>query len=839
MVRRAMCSLAVKVGRPKLKVSKLVVIGAILLFFAASCAQRREEQIYRSAKSQYQQGRFADATAEAETGYQLARDPNSEWHWKFAVLLAELRILNGKTAAADELLGQNPPTQFHYLAPRYEMLRGYSLARHKKATEAQAAFQQAIADAHAANDPETEADAWLWLGASRYTPDQFDADELAFRHAQELAEKNHLLIEKAEALNDRGLLQFKREHYADAIPILEAARDAAVEAHADFIGTLALNNLAECYESLGDLDRALEAQRINIERQERFGLKPSLSGAYSDMGGVLIKRGDLTAAVPYLRRAFDAVSKDAPAQYAFAAGSLADVLQQTGSLDEAEQFNQIALQFVNPQKKKDLATFTSTQAAIAERRGQHGYAISLYRNVLETARDIPSVLWQTHAALGHLYASAGDFKEADASYSKVISVIAANRADQLKSDYKITFLSNLIRFYQDYVALLMQQGESERALEIADSSRASVLTEDLTGKSDPSRPTLIAQLRKAAKASRSVFLFYWLAPKQSYVWAITASACKAFPLADEKQIEQDVVSYRSLIEEQKRDPLAASSPAGLRLFQELVGPAAPVIQQGANVVLVPDGALHNLNFETLLVPAPTPHYWIEDATISVAPSLSILQTGKLVRPTERSLLLMGNPLTKGTGYPELPEAAAEIAQIQRQFPAAHSNVITGAQAVVEAYAAAKPENYSTIHFATHVDANAPSPLDSAIILSPQANGFRLYARDVAATPLKADLVTISACHGAGARTLSGEGLVGFAWAFFQARAQNVVTSLWDVSDQSTAELMDHFYGGVTRNQPYASALREAKLQMLHDSNYKRPYYWAPFQLYSRTLTTVQ
>jgi CHAT domain-containing protein len=196
---------------------------------------------------------------------------------------------------------------------------------------------------------------------------------------------------------------------------------------------------------------------------------------------------------------------------------------------------------------------------------------------------------------------------------------------------------------------------------------------------------------------------------------------------------------------------------------------------------------------------------------------------------------MGNPITQGTGYPDLPEAAAEIANIQRQFPATDSNVLTGAQAVVESYFAAKPAKYSTIHFATHVDANAKSPLDSAIILSPQASGFRLYARDVAGTPLNADLVTISACRSAGARTLSGEGLVGFAWAFFQAHARNVVTSLWDVSDQSTAQLMEKFYSGVTAHHAYARALRDAKLQMLHNSNYKRPYYWAPFQLYSRTL----
>jgi CHAT domain-containing protein/Tfp pilus assembly protein PilF len=744
-------------------------------------------------------------------------------------------LLNGKTGAADAILATAPPAEFRSLIPRYEMLRGYSLARHKSYSQAEELFKSAIFDAHALGDSETEADSLLQFGMFQLGSHQYDAADTAFRRAQDVSETNHLGYQDAVAINDRGLLQIRRERYADAISLLETARDSASGAGAGFIAALALNNLAVCYENLGDLDRALESQKASVARQEQFGLKTLLSYGYSELGTIFLKKGETSAAIPYFQRAFDAVSQDAPVQYAFSAGNLANVLQQTGSLDRAEQINQIAFKFVDPKNSADLATFTATRAAIAEKRGQHNQAVSHYQEVLSLAKDIPSILWQTYADLAAVYAAQGDFQTADASYSKAISVIAANRADQLKSDYKITFLSNLIHFYQDYVALLMRHGDYDRALEIADSSRASVLTEDLAGNSEPSRSTLIAQMRKAARASHSVFLFYWLAPKQSYLWAITGTACKFYPLADQKQIEQDVTSYRALIEEQKRDPLALASPAGTRLFQELIAPAASLIPKDASVVIVPDGVLHNVNFETLLVSTPTPHYWIEDATITVAPSLSILQAGKSATPTRRSLLIMGNPITQGTGYPDLPEAAAEIANIQRQFPAGDSNILTGAQAVVESYFAAKPAKYSTIHFATHVDANAKSPLDSAIILSPQAGGFRLYARDVAGTPLNADLVTISACRSAGARTLSGEGLVGFAWAFFQAHARNVVTSLWDVSDQSTAQLMEKFYRGVRANHAYAQALREAKLQMLHNSNYKRPYYWAPFQLYSRTL----
>ena len=559
-------------------------------------------------------------------------------------------------------------------------------------------------------------------------------------------------FQKAETLNNRGFIQLQRERYADAYSFTGVRSQLGEPGWRRYISAPALNQL-------GGVLRKISATWIEHSKPKKVACSNKSSTDWGRFSTTVVpswaqhfcsERVKLEAAIGYLQRAFDAVSKDVPFQYSFSAGSLGDALEQTGSLDKAEHFNQIAFRFADPKDTTQLASLTSTQAAIAERRGSHDQALSLYQKTLELAHNTPSILWQTYAALADVYSAKGDFQNADANYSKALSVIAANRADQLKSDYKITFLSNLIHFYQEYVTLLIQHGDSDRALGIADSSRASVLTEDLLGQSEPTHTSLISQLHKAATASHSVFLFYWLAPKQSYLWAITATECKAFPLPDQRQIDQEVASYRSLIEEQKRDPLAGSSPTGIRLFQELIGPVATFIPPGTRVVVVPDGALHNLNFETLLVSTPTPHYWIEDAIISVAPSLSILQAGKSVTPTERSLLLMGDPLTKGTGYPDLPEAAAEIAGIQRLFPATHSKVLTGGQAFVNAYFAAQPQKYSTIHFATHVDANAQSPLDSAIILSPQSDGFRLYARDVARTPLSADLVTISACHGAGA-----------------------------------------------------------------------------------------
>jgi CHAT domain-containing protein len=77
-------------------------------------------------------------------------------------------------------------------------------------------------------------------------------------------------------------------------------------------------------------------------------------------------------------------------------------------------------------------------------------------------------------------------------------------------------------------------------------------------------------------------------------------------------------------------------------------------------------------------------------------------------------------------------------------------------------------------------------------------------------------------------------LVGLSWAFLRAGAHNVVGALWDVSSISSAQLMDDFYGELQKGKSPSSALRAAKLKLLHSDQkqFRRPFYWAPFQLYT-------
>ena len=110
------------------------------------------------------------------------------------------------------------------------------------------------------------------------------------------------------------------------------------------------------------------------------------------------------------------------------------------------------------------------------------------------------------------------------------------------------------------------------------------------------------------------------------------------------------------------------------------------------------------------------------------------------------------------------------------------------------------------------------------------DGF-LRLHDIYNLRLGADLVVLSGCQTGLGKAVQGEGLVGLTRGFMYAGARRVVASLWQVDDESTADLMRRFYRAMLKDGRRPSeALRAAQLEMSRDRRWAAPFYWAGFVL---------
>jgi CHAT domain-containing protein len=145
--------------------------------------------------------------------------------------------------------------------------------------------------------------------------------------------------------------------------------------------------------------------------------------------------------------------------------------------------------------------------------------------------------------------------------------------------------------------------------------------------------------------------------------------------------------------------------------------------------------------------------------------------------------------------------------------------------------------FQVIHFATHALINNQHPELSGLVLSlvdekgRLQDGF-LRLNDIYNLQLPAELVVLSACQTGLGKEIRSEGLIGLTRGFMYAGAPRVITSLWQVDDKATSELMGRFYRGLLGDKKLsaAAALREAQILMWRQKGWQSPYYWAAFSL---------
>jgi CHAT domain-containing protein/tetratricopeptide (TPR) repeat protein len=748
----------------------------------------------------------------------------SPWHWSLRLLAAEALIYQAKYAEAGSLLGDAVPEQFSQVRAR-QLIDRALLSLYSSGNVGDWLRQARVI----VRAPDLSIRLESVAGNQEYFQRHNEQAQEFYRAALDRAVRYGDPYYLASALNNVSLTSKRLNRFEESIDFGERAIAEAVKAGARRVEASAHSNVGSSYAYLGQFEVALRHQRKGLEMLRQMGMRSAEMVALGELGLTVDMAGDSDGAIRQYRIAYDMArdlgSKRDATRFA---ENLAVTFIRRKQWAEAENWNRRA---------EELAAITGENTAylrrnsawIAKEMGRPEEAARIAKALLADSKAPAEMQWVAHDLLGRLADDRGRRAEAGAEFAKALALIEGAQSALADSQHKITLLSYLIPFYQDYVGLLAEQKDDAAALRVVESSRARVLAERMGRNVQSGAAPPLGAVREFARKVNASVLTFWLAPDRSYAWLIRPEGVRRFALPPAAQVAALVTAYRKIVEHSVQDPLAAADPA---LWNGVMAEIAAAIPKGSRVIVIPDGALHRLNLETLVVPGPAPHYWIEDAEIAVAPSIAIAMAAAPGAHGDRGLLVIGDPDYRGTGYDPLPAASREVRDVAAHFGGASPAVITGAKASPASYRQAQPERFAAIHFAAHAEANEERPLESAVVLAPAGDSYKLYARDVVDIPIHADLVTLSACRSAGAREYAGEGLIGFAWAFLQAGARAVVAGLWDVSDVSAEPLMAKFYEGVNARHDPVTALREAELSLLHGgARFQKAFYWGAFQTY--------
>lgn len=311
---------------------------------------------------------------------------------------------------------------------------------------------------------------------------------------------------------------------------------------------------------------------------------------------------------------------------------------------------------------------------------------------------------------------------------------------------------------------------------------------------------------------------------------------------DKYELEKKVLRYNQLISNRSVSFISESR----ELFDILILPIVNNLIGVDTLCIVPDGFLWNAPFQAMQ--SSENKYLIEEYSLYYAPSamaLKEIRSGDSIS-SHHAFLSFANPTPPNRGelqkettrkvkfYSSLPDAENEVKGISKLF-SGRKIILSGLEANETNFYKHAP-TYDVIHIATHGKLIDENPLKSFLLMSSSndKNGdYYLEAGEVLRLKLKAGLVVLSACETAKGVVKSGEGMIGFPWAFLVAGAKSTIVTQWRVDSPTTAAFMINFYNnylGLNSQSRLSKsqALRRSAINMMLKSRFRHPYYWAGF-----------
>lgn len=543
-----------------------------------------------------------------------------------------------------------------------------------------------------------------------------------------------------------------------------------------------------------------------------------------------------------------------------------DSVAATASLDQAIQEFDKAGSAVGAAK----AGYWKAQSLI--QAGAYTAALNELRAVRAVATNIEDVLLLFRVDVAT--ASASFAIDAFDDAQRVASA-ALERSEQVRGQLHDPLLLRSFAVtqrsaYEVLIDVAIAQGNEGDAWQVANRARSRRLDELLQNRRSPGNDTAadlsVLSLTEVQEGlgEDEILAQYFLGNAQGHAWFVSRNDIKRRRIDSAEDVAQSVVRVTQAVRERR-------APA----FDDLTFLRTALLpdEQPKMLSVSPDGALHELPFAILPMPAPEPNDARRDATaIRIVPTLR-LPTDEFQSAALKSISIAADPVFsrddqrlrpndpidaidtaptimsaalqrslarfQSDTLARLPGTGQEARSIERLVDKNSAMVVVGVDANKSSVMAAPFLDNDIIHFATHGVVDDVEPRRSGLVLSAFSNAGEpidrfLSASDIAQLTINSKLVVLSGCETGAGRIVSGEGVHSLSQAFLTAGARQVVSSLWRIPDQATAQLMTAFYEQllVAGVRPEI-ALINAQNALRQDRRWREPYFWAGFTIVGR------
>lgn len=358
----------------------------------------------------------------------------------------------------------------------------------------------------------------------------------------------------------------------------------------------------------------------------------------------------------------------------------------------------------------------------------------------------------------------------------------------------------------------------------------------------------VEQVQRELLNEKNALVEFFVGENHIFTFVVTAKDIQVYQQAKSSDFEKNIAQLKMALKTPtgEQTVFEGFTAAAWYFYQQLMQPVVvqlnPTIEQ---LIIVPDGQLNYLPFQTFIrhqadgryqeARYDTLSYLVQDFTLSYAYSSTLLlEMGKARDNKKQPVQEFGGfaPVFRGEeGQQRGTEQLASLVNSWKEVTQIDS-IVNGVVFLEEAANKKtfldRVADYRILHLATHAAVNDSFPSNSRIHFY---DDF-LTVGEIYNLPLSAELAVLSACETGTGRLQKGEGLMSLARAFAYSGCPSLVTSLWQVDDEQTAEVMIDFYEGLYQGQAKDVALRQAQLAYLKNSyqsyQHKHPFYWASF-----------